>query len=77
MSHIGGAYSNITVVQRVTPALRVARHRAGETAPPHASEINSSSHQTEINGWPGLGGQKPRRAMIAYLDDVLGNVENK
>jgi hypothetical protein len=26
---------------------------------------------------PGLGGQKPRRAMIAYLDDVLGDVENK
>lgn len=26
---------------------------------------------------PNLGGQKPRRAMIAYLDDVLGNVENK
>lgn len=24
MSHIGGGYSNITVVQRVTPALRVA-----------------------------------------------------
>jgi len=28
MSHIGGGYSNITVVQRVTPALRVEQQQS-------------------------------------------------
>jgi hypothetical protein len=40
MSHIGGGYSNITVVQRVTPALRVAPAQAG-VAVTRKCDINS------------------------------------
>ncbi|HEX3094850.1 MAG TPA: hypothetical protein VHW72_19590 [Candidatus Angelobacter sp.] len=47
MSHIGGAYGNITVVQRVTPALRVARRSGGGTE--SHTLVTSTAARTE---WP-------------------------